>query len=55
MAANEVRRLLQKADCYKITVHDFLIHFMKIAFQYVFEAVGNKERDSYVNTTTISF
>ena len=40
MAANEVRWLLQKTDCYKITVHDFLIHFMKIAFQYVFKARG---------------
>ena len=55
MAANEVRWLLQKTDCYKITVHDFLIHFMNIAFQYVFKAVGNKERDVYVKTTTISF
>ena len=55
MAANEIRWLLQKMDCYKITVQDFLIHFMKIAFQYVFNAVGNKERASYVKTTTISF
>ena len=55
MAANEVRWLLQKTDCYKITVLDFLIHFMKIAFQYVSKAVGNKERASYVKTTTISF
>ena len=55
MAADEVRWLLQKTDCYKITVHDFYIHFMKIAFQYVFKAVGNKERASYVKTTTISF
>ena len=55
MAANEVRWLLQKTDCYKITVHDFLIHFMKIAFQYVFKAVGNKERAIHVKTTTISF
>ena len=55
MAANEVRWLLQKTDRYKITVHDFLIHFMNIAFQYVFKAVGNKERAVYVKTTTISF
>ena len=55
MAANEVRWLPQKTDGYKITVHDFLIHFMKISFQYVFKAVGNKERASYVKTTTISF
>ena len=55
MAADEVRWLLQKTECYKITVHDFYIHFMKIAFQYVFKAVGNKERASYVKTTTISF
>ena len=55
MAANEVRWLLPKTDCYEITVHDFLIHFMKIAVQYVFKAVGNKERASYVKTTRFHF
>ena len=55
MAANEVRWLLQKTDCYKMTVRDFHIHFMKIAFQYVFKAVGNKERASYVKQQRFHF
>ena len=42
MAANKVGWLLQKTDCYKRTVFDFHILFIKIAFQYVFKAVGNK-------------
>ena len=42
MAANKVRWLLQKTDCYKRKVFDFHILFIKIAFQYVFKAVGNK-------------
>jgi len=55
MAANKVQWLIQKADCYKRTVHDFSILFRKRTFQHDFEAVSNKQRVSYVKLRTILF
>ena len=55
MAANKVQWLMQKTDCYKRTVHNFRILFRKRTCQHDLEAVGNKERVSYVKTRTILF